>query len=65
MEVLELVKKYEVFKELDQKINILPIIISPYVALNEWFFVLGLSTDLHFVLRGYSSQSHANKIVGK
>ena len=38
MEVLELVNKYEVFKELDQKINILPIIISPCVTLNNLFF---------------------------
>ena len=35
MEVLELVNKYDVFNELDQKINILPIIISLSVSLKK------------------------------
>ena len=35
VDILELVNKYEVIKGLDQKINILPIIISPYVSLKR------------------------------
>jgi hypothetical protein len=63
MDILEQVNKYEVLKELDQKINILPIIISPCDTLHELFFVLGLSTDLQIVSKGYSSENHANRIV--
>jgi hypothetical protein len=39
--LLELVKKYDVFKELDQKINILPIIISPCVSLKKEALMIG------------------------